>query len=98
MNTTEFKGTLEFHSPINSETSFTSTNLSKNTKSNMDITINQDGTGHVLWEIEELEMEEGIGLWFDQDELTDYDGVFELPKQLIAFLEENGFNMDWAKV
>jgi hypothetical protein len=37
----------------------------------------------------------GIGLWFDNNKtLTDYDGVFEIPKQAIELLVENGFNCD----
>jgi hypothetical protein len=98
MKTTPLKTKIEFFSPINLENSFTNKNLSKNTKSEMDITINEDGTGFVEWEVEELDLVEGIGLCFEGNELTDYDGVFELPKQLIDFLTEKGYNMDWAKV
>jgi hypothetical protein len=98
MNTTALKTKFEFFSPINLENSFTNKNLSRNTKSEMDITINEDGTGSVEWEVEELDMGEGIGLWFEGNELTDYDGVFSLPEQLINFLIEKGYNMDWAKV
>jgi len=98
MKTTALTTKFEFFSPINSETSFSEVNLSENTKSEMDITINEDGTGFVEWEVEELDMGEGIGLWFEGNELTDYDGVFELPEQLINFLIEKGYNMDWAKV
>lgn len=40
----------------------------------------------------------GGGLWFDSNkELTDYDGVFELPAQVIAIIELLGFNADYAK-
>jgi len=39
-----------------------------------------------------------IGLWFTpHKELKDYDGVFSLCKQAIEFLEEQGFNCDYAK-
>jgi hypothetical protein len=97
MTTTPFNGTLEFTSPINRENSFGQINLSENTKSQMTININPEGKGYVLWEIDELEIEEGIGLWFQGNELTDYDGVFELPTELIKFLSEQGFNMSWAE-
>lgn len=35
-----------------------------------------------------------IGIWTDPEDthvVTDYDGVFELPKEAIALLKENGF-------
>jgi hypothetical protein len=98
MNTTALKTKFEFFSPINRETSFGNTNLSENTKSEMDIDINEDGNGFALWGVEELGIEESIGLWFEGNELTDYDGVFSLPKQLIDFLTEKGYNMEWAIV
>ncbi|MEI8047036.1 MAG: hypothetical protein WCI92_06635 [Bacteroidota bacterium] len=97
MTTTPFNGTLEFTSPINRENSFGQVSLSKNTKSQMTININHEGKGYVLWEIDDLEIEEGIGLWFQGNELTDYDGVFELPSELIKFLSAQGFNMSWAE-
>ena len=98
MKTTALKTSFEFFSPINRETSYSETNLSENTKSEMDITINDDGTGSVEWEVEELDMVESIGLSFEGDELTDYDGVFSLPSQLINFLTEKGYNMEYANV
>lgn len=33
-------------------------------------------------------------LWFEGTELTDYDGVFELPKEVIKALEGQGFVVD----
>jgi len=37
------------------------------------------------------------GLWFDENKvLIDYDGVFELPKSVIATMIEQGYNMDYA--
>jgi hypothetical protein len=39
----------------------------------------------------------GIGLWFDGKTVTDYDGVFEIPKQAVEMLEENGYNCDDIK-
>ena len=44
------------------------------------------------------EEEEVIGVWFDEDKnLTDYDGVFELPEEAIVLLEHLGYNCDYAK-
>ena len=37
------------------------------------------------------------GLWFDGTHLVDYDGVYNLPKGVIAICESLGFNMDYAK-
>lgn len=58
-------------------------------------------TGFIEWYIE---YEDGtddvveIGLWFTpHKELTDYDGVFSLPKEAIKFLEAQGYNCDYAK-
>jgi hypothetical protein len=97
MTTKPFTGSFEFSSPINWENSFGQVALSKNSKSTMTINIKSEGTGYVLWEIDDLEIEEGIGLRFQGNELTDYDGVFELPTELIKFLSDQGFNMSWAE-
>ena len=37
------------------------------------------------------------GLWFTGKELTDYDGVYSLPKIVIFAIEQLGFNSDYAK-
>ena len=69
----------------------------------MTLYISEDGLeGSISWEYE-LEDgdgdEVGIGLWFSEGDkvLSDYDGVFELPKEAIELLEENGYNADYAK-
>ena len=36
------------------------------------------------------------GLWFENKSLIDYDGVYELPNEIIKALIENGYNMDEA--
>jgi hypothetical protein len=38
---------------------------------------------------------EGGGLWFEGNELYDYDGVYELPKSMIAALLGAGYNLPW---
>jgi hypothetical protein len=40
---------------------------------------------------------EGGGLWFEDNSLRDYDGVYELPKDVIEGIEALGFNADYAK-
>jgi hypothetical protein len=37
------------------------------------------------------------GMWFVNLELVDYDGVSELPEEVITRLEAEGYNMDYAK-
>lgn len=37
------------------------------------------------------------GLWFDGVVLVDYDGVYELPADVIGLCEKLGFIMDYAK-
>jgi len=37
------------------------------------------------------------GMWFNNKELVDYDGVFELPKEVIEYMEKEGYNMNYAK-
>lgn len=95
--TKEFKGTLVFNSPINKETSFGSTPLADDVESIIEVVINKDGTGNCEWNIEVLDEYESIGLWFEENELADYDGVFSLPNELIEYLEKQGYNMEWAK-
>jgi len=36
------------------------------------------------------------GLWFVDNELTDYDGVYELPKPVIEALQGFGLNVDYV--
>ena len=43
------------------------------------------------FEHEEYGDEYGGGLWFKGKNLVDYDGVFELPKEVIQALRDTGF-------
>jgi hypothetical protein len=36
----------------------------------------------------------GGGVWFEYNVLMDYDGVFQLPKEVIDTLRDNGFIVD----
>lgn len=49
------------------------------------------------FEHDELGDEMGGGLWFENNELVDFDGVYELPKKVIEGIEQLGFNADYAK-
>jgi len=89
-------GKLEFESPINMENSFAAWNVAKKAKSIMELFFYKDSlSGFIEWDIPELDMTEGIGLGFEIDKdgkrkLVDYDGVFDLPKQAMDLLEQNG--------
>lgn len=47
--------------------------------------------------MEELEETEHIGIFVEENtkNIIDYDGVFEVPKETIEFLKEQGFNVDY---
>lgn len=46
------------------------------------------------FEHDDLGDECGGGLWFRDNNLIDYDGVFELPSKVSAGLREHGFIVD----
>jgi len=94
--TKEFTGKLVFRSPINRETSYGQTNLAKDVESEIEVVIPSNGIGSFEWTIDKLGEYEVGGLWFEENELTDYDGVFELPKELIEYLEKQGYDMEYA--
>ena len=54
-------------------------------------------TNYGYFEHHDLGDEYGGGLWFNGNELIDYDGVFELPLEVIEGLEEHGYDMNYAK-
>lgn len=85
------KRKLVFHSPINMENSFNSWRLADNAKCIMTLHEPKDANPYITWEIPELEMEEEIGLTFYGKRLADYDGVFELPREAIKLLRQNGY-------
>jgi len=51
----------------------------------------------IEWDIPELEETEHIGLIFEGEELVDYDGVSEMPREAIEFLEVLGYDASYAK-
>ena len=53
--------------------------------------------GFIEWEYENNDEDDGaeeIGLWFEGNKVTDYDGVFELPTEAIQLLVENGYDCE----
>jgi hypothetical protein len=57
------------------------------------------GNYFVEWDIPEANeyVEIGIFCYGEDKVLSDYDGVFSLSSEVITFLEENGFNCEYAK-
>lgn len=54
----------------------------------------------IEWDIPGMDTTEHVGMIFDENlNLIDYDGVFEFPKEAIAWLEglNLGFNLDYVK-
>jgi len=49
-----------------------------------------DGRGEIEWDIPELDETAHIGVWTDNKELTDFDGVFELPHDAVTLLRSCG--------
>lgn len=91
-----FKGEFKFRSLINRETSFNQINLSEDTESSIEVEIRENGSGWFEWDIPELEETESGQLNFEDNELVDYDGVFSLPQQLVDFLQNEGYNMEYT--
>jgi len=69
----------------------------------MNFYMDESGTeGMIEWEYTLADGDgdcEGIGLWFSDGDkkLTDYDGVFELPKEAIELLKENGYDCSYVE-
>ena len=59
---------------------------------------NGGDTGQGSWEYQSDENDEETysegGLWFEGKELVDYDGCFELPKEVVMAVLELGFDID----
>jgi hypothetical protein len=84
---------LTFTSPINIDNGFTNTPQGIKT-STMELYKDPDGTPTAIeWIISDGEFVEQIGLWFEDKDLIDYDGIFELPSQAIKLIEQAGFNV-----
>ena len=91
-----------FESPINLEYSSGYTaQISENAKSEMELfapggEVAETGNGLIEWVYNlgtEDEDVEHIGVWWKNRELTDYDGVFDLPTQAITLLEQAGIEV-----
>lgn len=85
---------LTFVSPINVDNGYT--NVPKGTKtSTMELFVYEgsthgEGGASIEWIVGNYEFVENIGLQWEEGEVTDYDGVFELPKEVAKLLEKIG--------
>ena len=90
-----------FTSPINKDYGGLGTIelLSDNTISTLELFDNGNGNYTIEWDIPDLEITEHIGIFcYDKNKIvSDYDGVFEVPKEAIQFLEDNGFDCTYLK-
>jgi hypothetical protein len=77
--------------PIVSETSYSTRGLGTHEST---MTLYADGPHYMIeWDIPAICETEHIGLTFEHKTLTDYDGVFSLPRPAIAFLRKQGFHI-----
>lgn len=73
------------------DSSFGTRKVGKNAST---MTLYADGAHYFIeWDIPALERTENIGLTFEHKTLIDYDGVFSLPSEAIAFLRKQGFHV-----
>lgn len=73
----------------------TKTNLGQHLN-RMVLTVQEDGSGSIVWNYGKQAADEDetvIGLTFDGHKLTDYDGVFSLPKQAELLIQSAGFSL-----
>jgi hypothetical protein len=88
---------LSFKSNINIDNG--TTNVSQgDLESSMELFADDDGLPcSIEWVVEDEDGEvafvEHIGLWFEKKSLTDYDGVFELPKEAIKLIRKSGYSV-----
>ena len=85
--------TLTFNAPLSRETIFSYELIHENIEHNLMFTITDPDEGYVTWEVDGEVVAE-IGLWFNGKSVVDYDGVFELPKQLIEWLQSMGYTTE----
>lgn len=88
---------LTFVSNINSDNGYTSKSKG-NHESTMELYLHEgwtieEGSADVEWDVESLGETETIRLWWENGVLTDYDGVFELPKEVSVILREIGITI-----
>jgi hypothetical protein len=86
---------LTFEAPLSVDNGYRNTPIAD--AASHEFILHDDGnTAQVEWIVHAHDEEyyEVIGLWFDDKTLSDYDGVFELPVQLLDWLTELGYNCE----
>ena len=89
---------MTFTSPVNLDNGYENCRLADEVVSIMELfDTTQNGTYYICWEIVNLGIFEQIGVYcYENDKvLSDYDGVFDMPKQARQLLEENGFDCSY---
>lgn len=83
----------EFKAKVYSEGSWGTDPLSPEADHSME--LHQTGVDRFMieWTCEELEVYETIGIWVEDNKLTDYDGVMSLPKEAAELLREHGIEV-----
>lgn len=89
---------IEFEEDLILDNGVRSTNLGK-FKNRMELFLNEKtGNGYIVWNYGKKAADEDetvIGLQFNHDkELEDYDGVYELPKEAITLIKQNGYDLN----
>ena len=92
------KNVIEFKQELNLQNNYASIDLGMHFN-RMELVIRPGGySGYIIWNYGKKaanEDETVIGLWFNgNSELSDYDGVYELPKEAIQLLKLNGYDLD----
>jgi hypothetical protein len=85
--------TKKFTAPLGVDDGYRNTPIA-DTASHTFTLIGDIGSDQLTAEWEVLDFYEVIGLWFQGKTLVDYDGVFELPVQLLDWLTELGYNVE----
>lgn len=94
--------TFKFNSPLNWEhSSGLVVSISQHTESTFELftkcgDIPHTGYGQVEWTYTTDSQQpsvEQIGIWWTNNQLDEYDGVFELPKQAVEFIQSLGIQV-----
>ena len=85
--------TLTFNAPLGRETIYSNELIHEDIEHTLVFTLTDPEEAYIQWEVDG-EIVAEIGLWFNGKVLVDYDGVFELPEQLITWLNEMGYNTE----
>jgi hypothetical protein len=75
----EFESTMELRIYEDSDTGLLSTK--------------RNGCGSIEWIVEEADLCEYIGVWWEDGKLRDYDGVFDFPSQAKRLLNKFGVSV-----